>query len=165
MIKASRLQRLPTTSKGSTRPMANTLVIDGFPKMDPARKAEWLTALRSGEYKQGHEWLNREGNMCCLGVACDLHSKSPEGLKWKDTPTTNILSYDRQTSYPPEEVLAWLGFELADLRTPDLVQQELQANLSMSPGNTGMVHYVLANLNDSERWSFDQIADFIEANF
>jgi hypothetical protein len=34
---------------------------------------DWISALRSGEYKQGREYLKTsEGNFCCLGVACEL---------------------------------------------------------------------------------------------
>jgi hypothetical protein len=33
---------------------------------------EWLQALESGKYMQGRKWLNKGGNMCCLGVACEL---------------------------------------------------------------------------------------------
>ena len=35
---------------------------------------KWLDALRSGKYKQGFGGLNRKGEFCCLGVACDVHS-------------------------------------------------------------------------------------------
>ncbi len=31
-------------------------------------KQEWIEALRSGDYKQGQEWLHDDGKYCCLGV-------------------------------------------------------------------------------------------------
>jgi hypothetical protein len=38
-------------------------------KMPKKLKAEWIKALRSGEYKQTKEVLcNNEGGFCCLGV-------------------------------------------------------------------------------------------------
>lgn len=45
--------------------------------MDPKIKADWLTGLRSGEYKQAHGGLQVErgdGEMsyCCLGVLCKV---------------------------------------------------------------------------------------------
>ena len=44
---------------------------------DNAKK--WVSALRSGEYKQGKEVLrNISDQYCCLGVACDLYSKEHE---------------------------------------------------------------------------------------
>lgn len=37
-------------------------------------KAKWITALRSGEYKQGSIYLHdkEENTYCCLGVACRI---------------------------------------------------------------------------------------------
>lgn len=41
-------------------------------KMDPALKAKWLEALRSGKYAQGEGALCRDSNYCCLGVLADI---------------------------------------------------------------------------------------------
>ena len=42
-------------------------------KLDPEFKAQWLAALRSGEYKQGRCALRSiRDEYCCLGVACDV---------------------------------------------------------------------------------------------
>ena len=48
--------------------------------MTPELKAQWIAALRSGEYTQGHNHL-RTGNgyYCCLGVLC-MVLKRPELL-------------------------------------------------------------------------------------
>jgi len=35
-------------------------------------KAEWVKALRSGEYKQGRLRLQRGDSYCCLGVLCEV---------------------------------------------------------------------------------------------
>ena len=44
--------------------------------MNEEIKQEWVRALRSGEYKQGHgELRTKDGKFCCLGVLCDLYSK------------------------------------------------------------------------------------------
>lgn len=44
--------------------------------LDETFKAEWIAALESGEYEQGHGrlWEQHYGDkrMCCLGVAGDL---------------------------------------------------------------------------------------------
>jgi hypothetical protein len=37
-------------------------------RLDPEVKARWLEALRSGQYKQGHDALEYQGRYCCLGV-------------------------------------------------------------------------------------------------
>ena len=41
-------------------------------KLDPAFKAKWVAALRSGDYQQGTGNLDDMGKFCCLGVACRL---------------------------------------------------------------------------------------------
>ena len=35
-------------------------------------EAEWVAALRSGEYQQGRYDLHPNTTWCCLGVACDI---------------------------------------------------------------------------------------------
>lgn len=37
-------------------------------------KDQFLDALRSGDYRQGHCALNESGHYCCLGVYCDLEA-------------------------------------------------------------------------------------------
>lgn len=39
--------------------------------MNPNAKA-WADALESGNYEQGTDWLEKDGKLCCLGVACRL---------------------------------------------------------------------------------------------
>lgn len=41
-------------------------------KMKRAERDEWVAALRSGKYKQGHTALESSEKFCCLGVKCDL---------------------------------------------------------------------------------------------
>jgi hypothetical protein len=38
--------------------------------MDAELKQKWVTALRSGEFKQGRGALEEDGTFCCLGVLC-----------------------------------------------------------------------------------------------
>lgn len=40
--------------------------------MNEELKAKWITALRSGNYKQGVGRLRGDDKFCCLGVLCDL---------------------------------------------------------------------------------------------
>lgn len=42
-----------------------------YNKIDPAIKAKWTEALRSGEYQQG-PLLHSHGTHCCLGVLCEV---------------------------------------------------------------------------------------------
>jgi len=45
-------------------------------KMDPEVKANWLKALRSGEYEQGRSLLYNavDGKYCCLGVLAKINN-------------------------------------------------------------------------------------------
>ena len=45
---------------------------------------KWVTALRSGKYKQTRTCLNDEKGFCCLGVACDLFIDEADQLRYYD---------------------------------------------------------------------------------
>lgn len=75
--------------------------------MDQEIKAQWLAALRSGEYKQGHGSLENEGQFCCLGVLCHIAWKN--GIT--DRHERGEASYGGFPDMPPCEVNAWAGLE------------------------------------------------------
>jgi hypothetical protein len=78
--------------------------------MNPEVKKLWLDALRSGEYKQGRYKLRGIGGYCCLGVLCDLHSKTAEGHKWCDAKFLAGGSTYLGDAYGlPTEVRSWAG--------------------------------------------------------
>lgn len=52
--------------------------------MDPEWKAEWLVALRSGEYRQAIGQLRLNDSFCCLGVLCDLSAGNGVGRWWRN---------------------------------------------------------------------------------
>lgn len=93
---------------------------------------KWCTALRSGEYKQGLGSLCCEDKYCCLGVLCELAVK--EGA---------IEEYEKANSFPPEKVLKWSG-------------------LKTENGYIRSAATSLVQLNDSDFYDFNQIADIIE---
>lgn len=115
-------------------------------KMNPEVKEKWLTALRSGLYRQGHHRLKRgflNPSHCCLGVLCEVASL--EGLV---TPKQTGLSLHTFVSteggsifgefMPPGNVMKW-----ANLDTKDAAH--------------------LVEMNDSGK-PFSEIADYIETN-
>jgi hypothetical protein len=55
--------------------------------MNPDKKKQWTTALRSGEYEQGEVRLERDGKFCCLGVLSHLAYK--EGVVTRKPSTTH----------------------------------------------------------------------------
>ena len=53
--------------------------------MDANLKAEWITALRSGTYRQGCGVLkNLAGEFCCLGVLCEIAKIPNDGTQLLD---------------------------------------------------------------------------------
>ena len=138
--------------------------------MNPERKAEWVAALRSGDYPQGRNVLTSvesDGTRrhCCLGVLCDLAVKA--GVLTVDTDDdgtpdttyvngTNAVRYhetgqpDAQAVvYLPRAVREWAGL---DGDNPGFVRE----------GFLNRTH--LASLND-DGVSFDDIADVIDERF
>lgn len=102
--------------------------------MDQQVKAEWVAALRSGEYKQARERLCAiDGSMCCLGVLVD-------------------------TCVDGEWVHEWGGwtFQGRSGKIPEPVRHRLRLTASQESD--------LIGLNDRKYWSFGRIANWIEKN-
>lgn len=122
-------------------------------KMDPEVKAEWVQALRSGEYKQARGYLRRTldrgakeintqpQGFCCLGVLTDLYCKQTGKGSWG----------------PPNAFGSHFTSASSSSRT-DLTQE-----VSYWSGlDNGEVESELARKNDSGSYDFNQIADWIE---
>lgn len=65
-----------------------------YRKMNPEWKAKWIAALRSGEYKQGTDWLYdpQKDSYCCLGVLQKIvDPKFLEGEE-KEFPTAGVCT-------------------------------------------------------------------------
>jgi hypothetical protein len=97
----------------------------------------WAKALRSGEYQQVQNMLQTENGHCCLGVACELFIPKPNQLRDK----FGLLS---------GAVPGWQYLVPNWLRTIDIDFHEM----------TGTK---LVSLNDSMNFTFDEIADCLEA--
>ena len=123
--------------------------------MNPERKAEWIAALRSGEYTQGHHALNVNDCHCTFGVAAELAHRAgvlpKEKRPTSSARTSEVLppttyAYGPQggnVSMPPDELLDWLGINYLQDR--------------------GQLVWKIIDGNDSLRLSFEQMADLIEA--
>lgn len=81
-------------------------------KLTPEQaRAEWVKALRSGEYKQGKLCLtsvNGQDADCCLGVACKVFLKI-EGNRIGVTRCKGYLEYGDHSTTLPRIVGRWLG--------------------------------------------------------
>ena len=129
--------------------MDNQHVITTTP-MNPEIKAQWVAALRSGEYEQGTEYLHRGDTFCCLGVLCDLAIKAgaPE-VKENRRHAGGVSVYSGSESSLPSSVVEWAGLSYSD---PFLV---------FKCGEVNECHPV-SDFNDSGT-TFNEIADLIEA--
>lgn len=125
-------------------------------RMNSKVKAQWLAALRSGEYEQGGGALRQGNSFCCLGVLCDLAAKQGVG-NWIPSPDVHgfLTPGDgRASGALPPAVVQWAG---------------LRSNVAHIPGG---VRYAIGTresstlvlLNDNG-YTFAQIADIIEEHF
>jgi hypothetical protein len=110
-----------------------------------AHRAEWVDALRSEEYGQTKGQLRNAGRFCCLGVACEVAAKHGVTCRLEE-------GYASQDDFPatldlPYTVRDWLGL---DSTVGRLVNEDAG-------------EYALDGLNDNAEWTFEQIADLIEA--
>lgn len=113
-------------------------------------KAQWVQALRSGEYRQGQRTMRtNDGAFCCLGVLCDIHAKATGG-EWSEPNDSNDwYRYMGQGADLPPDILQWAGLN--------------SQNPIVSHDGT---HSHLSDLNDGamcKARTFAEIADLIEA--
>lgn len=67
----------------------------------------WISALKSGEYKQGKYKLRKGNAFCCLGVLCDLAIKNNVDIKISKSVVG--YSYDDSKVKLPLKVRDWAG--------------------------------------------------------
>lgn len=111
--------------------------------MDKDIKAKWLTALRSGEFKQGNGKLKDGDEFCCLGVLC-----SALGAEFGE-----FFDEDRHFEFVPV-----MGGQVIS----DVENTELSASFKEQIGISGYEEQELINKNDLDCLSFNEIADYIE---
>ena len=103
--------------------------------MDPELKQKWIDALRSGKYQQARSQLRSGEGFCCLGVLCDITNTEISAVGSECIENGKIVGY--------EPIRKMLGIS--------------------HDGSDAPMRY-LWNLNDDKKWSFEQIADYIEGN-
>lgn len=105
--------------------------------------ALWLTALRSGKYRQGRGHLKMAATSggakheyCCLGVACQVFASNNKSLKWSPNCGGMFFFLDSSINLS-DKILSFLG---------------------LSPANQS----TLVDLNDGKGKSLNEIANYIE---
>lgn len=131
-------------------------------------KADWVAALRSGEYAQGVgalQFVTPEGpsEFCCWGVLCDLAVKAGVvGRSVSSQGTAMFYPLDDPTSscstLAPTPVLKWLGLEDSFGRIP--MRPEL-AGYTYKEGGEPLTQTSLVSINDNGA-PFSLIANVIE---
>ena len=117
-------------------------------RMDAALKAQWLTDLRSGTYKQGQNFLRSINNeYCCLGVLCEALS-----LQW------HLAPEEDEDTFPVTEYFVYDTRD-DDHGHSDFIPPHISATIGLPP----QIGKHLAEMNDNGD-TFHQIADWIEEN-
>lgn len=128
-------------------------------KLKKRVKAQWVAALRSGEYQQGTGALRHgDDTYCCLGVLCELAVKAKVISAPERSSLTASYEYGEEgnPSTLPEEVVEW-AFRKGTPDTPK-PSNPLAGKHSLAEWNDG---YVTAE-GDAPPLGFDGIADLIE---
>lgn len=112
----------------------------------------WVSALRSGKYKQARDALTDGDGMCCLGVLCDLHREQTGQGNWENREYVATTSKGRKAAgseTPPVPVCEWAGLKSPNPDVP----------------NGDDLYKALSDLNDSDRLAFPKIADLIDQHW
>jgi hypothetical protein len=104
----------------------------------------WVDALRSGKYEQGRNYLAKDGQYCCLGVACEVSIANGLNLR-VILQAGGTKAYDSSDTTLPLSVVHWLG---VDKSSPSVTMEHGYSR-------------ELAQLNDAGE-TFQVIADLIE---
>ncbi len=128
--------------------------------MDKAIATQWVAALRSGKYKQGHgelrsNYLGGAAKFCCLGVLCNLHAAAHPDIAALQTDPGVYLG---DSALLPAQVQDWAGLKSND-GTPNLDET---ADGEFTLNNHQYTD--LADAND-DGVSFKRIATWIEKNY
>lgn len=102
-------------------------------------KKKWVSALRSGKFKQGRHSLHRKGKYCAMGVLCKIAME--EG----------VIDEVPSAPYLPLKVYNWAGLG------------DLSVKADVLNIGTDKVEFHVVDLNDELKLPFWQIANIIEA--
>jgi len=117
---------------------------------------KWVSALRSGKYKQGKNFLKsgETGNLtyCCMGAACEVAKENNVAVKEnQDKQHMGYYQFDGEDGYLP--LSQWLGLDSSNpaIENPSLDKDEKYVSCSRA--------------NDILQMTFEEIADAIEKTY
>jgi hypothetical protein len=108
----------------------------------------WIDGLLSNRFKQGRRRLKRNGEYCCLGVACEVAKENGVELPEVVREGGAYFGAERTDGYLPREVMQWLDIEEND---PLLVTYAAAVRATSA--------------NDYAKWSFKEIAEAIKKTY
>lgn len=132
--------------------------------MDQEVKAQWVEALRSGEYHQGtgrlHHISGGQSLYCCLGVLCELAIKAGINVPTNSKPECECSAC---VESPPVDFV--VRYDGSDDFLPEMVRQWSHLDTG-NPAVAGLPAYkdTLSWMNDNGH-DFTSIANIIEEQF
>lgn len=152
--------------------------------MKPDIKEDWIEALRSGEYDQTTGTLERKGANCCLGVIADVlgvPSVPCNNAGWERGPRRDFFGATKRQIEEYEKThlnygygRSWKYFdEGSDAELTRRIKEEvrlddedMEALVCMNDGGYPEMinkHYRHFNKSNPVKWTFEEIANWIEA--
>ena len=140
------------------------------------KAAEWVKALRSGEYMQTKRRLSDgAGGHCCLGVLCEVKGLPKKTINDRFSETGLWVTYifdhkekvvDRRHFAPDVDVSESDYFSANSIprKYQSYILEDLDLSINVKNPLTGQVDRlssILMEMNDKGS-SFEEIADFIE---
>lgn len=105
----------------------------------------WVEALRSGKYEQGTHYLEKDGKLCCLGVACRLYIEAGNYLTVTESHAGSTL-FANEAAELPESVRLWIGLN----DTGGRYGPELNGDCLVHQNDTGKTFEEIAAIIESE---------------
>lgn len=140
-------------------------------ELGPWQKA-WLRTLKSGLFNQTTGVLCRfrkqEYSFCCLGIACEVAIENGKNIELGEH--RGVFNYNNVEQVLPEEVRDLFLFEETGGSFNDTFSDDVLDELERFGSFEKEVHWIywetkyesLAELNDIAKYSFEQIAEFVE---
>lgn len=119
------------------------------------KAAEWVKALRSGDYEQGQDYLCRDGKFCCLGVLCEIQELPKENIEGDI-----YYVFEGLNSYTTKRAVQQSVIPMVAQATI-LEDLNLRQTVTDEVGDQRALHTHLICMNDEGK-SFNEIADYIE---